>query len=58
MLKYAAIAAVALIGATPAFAADAPAVTGGRVEVIAGWDHVANGGCKDDGIAFGVDRRL
>lgn len=54
MLKYAAIAAVALIGATPAFAADGPAVTGGRVEVLAGWDHVTNSGFKDDGIAFGV----
>ena len=54
MLKYAAIAAVALVGATPAFAADSPSVTGGRVEVLAGWDHVTNSGFKDDGIAFGV----
>jgi outer membrane immunogenic protein len=54
MLKYAAFAAVALAGATPAFAADPASFSGGRVEAIVGWDHVTNNGLKDDGVAFGV----
>ena len=63
MFKYAAFAAVMLAGATPAFAADSPILSGFHVEAIAGWDHVKVSAESEDlgkisgsdnGFAYGV----
>ena len=54
MYKFAAIALVAVAGATPALAQEDSSYTGPRVEVIGGFDRVKVGGGSDGGIAFGV----
>jgi len=55
MLKYSALAAIAFAAATPAFAQEAPSLSGGHIEAIAGWDHGKFSGVgSDDGILFGV----
>jgi outer membrane immunogenic protein len=54
-ILLATVAAAAVLGATPAFAQDAPAApTGGRVEALIGYDRVKALGEHDGGVLFGI----
>jgi outer membrane immunogenic protein len=54
-ILFATAASAAVLGATPAFAQEAPvAPTGPRVEAVVGYDRVKALGEKDGGILYGI----
>lgn len=53
-ILFASVASAAFLAATPAFAQDAPAVSGPRVEALVGYDRVKIDGEHDGGVLFGI----